>query len=483
MLSVFLSATWYHIMYNTASQNILTNNTFSQLPLNSSLLTNLASLNHTTMTPIQAKSLPLLLNGDDIIAKAQTGSGKTAAFGLTILNKVNLKFFAVQALVLCPTRELAEQVCQSLRQLARQMPNVKIINLSGGMPLRPQIDSLRHGAHIVIGTPGRIHKHLNQESLTLDKLTLLTLDEADRMLDMGFLDEIRSVIKKCPKNRQTILFSATYPSEIKQMAREFMRAPQEIFIEEDNVAQYIEQKFYELTETNKFPTLISVLQHYKSSSTLIFCNTRQRTMDVGLRLQKAGFSAIVINGEMEQTSRDLAIIQFINKSYAILVATDIAARGLDIKELPLVINYEVAFEPEVHTHRIGRTGRAGVNGRAITFTTTSDANLMCAIENITQQPIKLDSILEIKSENTTPYVPQMITLCLNIGKKDKIRAGDILGALTKDAALPGDAIGKINVLPLKSYIAINKNIVAKAIQYFKMGKIKGRTVGAKIIVL
>lgn len=453
--------------------------TFSQLPLSEPLLENLVSLGYETMTPIQAKSLPSLLRGSDVIARANTGSGKTAAFGLTILNSINLKFFAIQALVLCPTRELAEQVSQAIRQLARQMPNVKIINLSGGIPMKPQQDSLRHGAHIIVGTPGRVLKHLEKKTLVLDKLTMLVLDEADRMLDMGFLENMQSIRKMCPSNRQTLLFSATYPPEIKALSYEFMRNPEEIFIEHAHVEQQIEQLFYEVNPSNKFLILASLLKHYQSSSTLIFCNTKQRTAEVAELLNGAGFSAIALHGDMEQAERDLSIIRFTNQSCSILVATDVAARGLDIKELPLVINYELAFECDVHTHRIGRTGRAGQKGIAVTLTTVADAGRMLAIEDVSSQPLTWGNLADIPVSNAKPYVSTMVTLCLDVGKKDKIRAGDILGALTKDAVLPNDVIGKIDVLPLKSYVAIHNSHAKLAYQYFQVGKLKGRSVHAR----
>lgn len=456
---------------------------FSVLALNKALLTNLASLGYDTMTPIQAHSLPIMLNGDDVIAKANTGSGKTAAFGLTLLNKINLKFFAVQALVLCPTRELAEQVSQAIRKLARQMPNVKIINVSGGMPLKPQLDSLRHGAHIIVGTPGRVQKHLDRGSLVLDKLHLLVLDEADRMLDMGFLDDMRAIIKTCPKNRQTLLFSATYPLEMKPLSYEFMHNPKDVFIDNAQTAEGIEQRFYEVNASNKFTALTAVLKQYKPSSALIFCNTKQLTTDVTSQLKKEGFSAIALNGDLEQVDRDLAVIQFTNQSCSILVATDVAARGLDIKELPLVINYELAYENDNHTHRIGRTGRAGKKGIAISLTTASDANRICAIEDTAVAPLTWGTLDEFSASNAMPPSPVMITLCVDVGKKDKVRAGDILGALTKDAGLPSEVIGKIDVLPLKSYIAINKSHVARAYQYLQVGTLKGRGVHVRKLAL
>ena len=449
---------------------------FSELNLHEALLTNLATLNYDTMTPIQAQSLPSLLSGLDVIARSQTGSGKTAAFALTLLNKINLKFFAVQALVLCPTRELAEQVSQTIRQFARTMPNVKIINLSGGMSMRAQLDSLRHGAHIVVGTPGRVQKHLDKETLVLNTLDILVLDEADRMLEMGFLDAMRSIVKSCPEKRQTLLFSATYPQEIKGISFEFMNNPKEIFVEQEQVVSSLQQIFYELAPGAQFTALTTLLKHHKANSTLIFCNTKQRTTEVMTLLKKAGFSAIALNGDMEQMERDLSIIQFTNQSCSILVATDVAARGLDIKELPLVINYDLAFERDIHTHRVGRTGRAGLKGLAISFVTPADAHRLALIEDTQFVPLQFQKLADLESSKASVYLPMMVTLCIDLGKKNKIRAGDILGALTKDALIASDAIGKIDILPFKSYIAIHKNEASKAYQHFQAGKVKGQRV-------
>ena len=466
-----------HTDITTTTENNDIEQFFSSLPLNDLILTNLESLNYKQMTPIQAKSLPLMLNGDDIIAKAKTGSGKTAAFGLALLHRLNVKFFAVQALVLCPTRELAEQVCQALRRLARLMPNVKIINLSGGIPMRPQLDSLRHGAHIVVGTPGRVQKHLDKQSLTLDKLQVLVLDEADRMLDMGFLDDIKKIIDHCPKKRQNLLFSATYPDTIKALCGDFFHNMKEVTVEVDQEEQPIEQRFYEVDRAeNKFSLLSAILLHYKPSSSLIFCNTKQQTSIVTDMLQKTGFSALALNGDMEQVDRDLVLTRFTNRSCSILVATDVAARGLDIKELPAVINFDLAFDKDVHIHRIGRTGRAGSHGLALSLTTAADAYRVCAIEDNLGQPVYWGNQNDLTTNDKTIPLPEMITLCINSGRKDKIRPGDILGALTKDAGLPGDAIGKINITALHAYIAIHRNQIDKAYRYLQNGKLKGKKV-------
>lgn len=455
---------------------------FSQLPLRQELIKSLVSLNYENMTPIQMQSLPIILKNEDIIAQAKTGSGKTAAFGLSLLNNLKISFFAVQSLVLCPTRELAEQVSQAIRRLACLMPNVKIINLSGGIPMKPQLDSLRHGAHIIVGTPGRVLKHLKNASVDLSKVKTLVLDEADRMLDMGFFDDITNIISALPKQRQTLLFSATYPEEIKQLSKQFMINPKEVLVETPHNEIDIEQRFYEVSkQAQKFSLLKSLLLHYQPVSTLVFCNTKQQTADVTDQLIHEGFSAIALNGNMEQIERDLAVLRFANQSCSILVATDVAARGLDIKELSAVINFDLAFDHDAHIHRIGRTGRAGNKGIALSITTPADAQRICAIEDNLSCSVIWGNNDEFKNSHSTRLVPEMITLSLALGKKDKIRPGDVLGALTKDAGLAGNTIGKINITAMSSYVAIHRNHADKAYQYFQNGKLKGRKVSVRKI--
>jgi ATP-independent RNA helicase DbpA len=457
-----------------------TNNNFSSLALKDALLSNLSSLGYHSMTPIQCQSLPIMLSGSDVIAQAKTGSGKTAAFALSLLNTLDVENFAVQALVLCPTRELAEQVSQVLRQLARLIPNVKIINLSGGMLMKPQLDSLRHGAHVIVGTPGRVQKHLDRESLSLKKLKTLILDEADRMLDMGFFDAIKDIITICPKRRQTLLFSATYPSEIKKLASAFMQNPKRVTVAEVQEESDIEQRFYEVkNQANKVSLLEALLRHHQPTSTLVFCNTKDQTIQLAESLTKDGFSAIALNGDMEQVERDVAMIRFVNQSCSILVATDVAARGLDIKELPAVINFDLAFEHDIHIHRIGRTGRAGSKGLALSFASSADAERLAIIKENLTQPISWGNISELNESGKTILQPEMVTLCLSGGRKDKIRPGDILGALTKDAGLAANTIGKINIGTLYSYVAIHKSHADKAYKYLQNGKLKGRKINVK----
>lgn len=450
---------------------------FTELPLRKELLQSIASLNYEVMTPIQKHSLPLMLEHKDVIAQAKTGSGKTAAFALSLLNRLKIEFFGTQSLILCPTRELAEQVSQSIRRLACFMPNVKVVNLSGGIPMKPQLDSLRHGAHIIVGTPGRVLKHLLKGSLVLAKIHTLVLDEADRMLDMGFFDDIKNIIASCPKQRHTLLFSATYPEEITLISKQFMINPQQVLIETPHTEIDIEQRFYEVpNQASKFPLVNSLLMHYKPAATLIFCNTKQQTTDLTDFLIHAGFSAKALNGDMEQVERDLAMLQFINQSCSILVATDVAARGLDIKELPAVINFDLAFDHDVHIHRIGRTGRAGHKGLALSITTPADALRINILEDHLDHPVTWGTTNELEAKDTEIRLPEMITLCLAAGKKDKIRAGDILGALTKDAGLSAAVIGKININPLCSYVAIHRSQIDKAFLHLKNGTLKGRKV-------
>ena len=444
------------------------------------LLKNLATLGFAEMTPIQSQSLPIMLQGLDVIAQARTGSGKTAAFGLALLNQIAVENYAVQALVLCPTRELADQVSQALRRLARLLPNVKILNISGGSPLKPQLDSLRHGAHIIVGTPGRVLKHLAKETLSLRDLKILVLDEADRMLDMGFFTDIKTLITACPKRRQTLLFSATYPAEIKKLSRQFMANPTEILLKVQPTESDIEEIYFESSNPDKkFALLKSILLHYQPVSTLIFCNTKQTTADLAAKLNHEGYSALALNGDLEQAERDQVLIRFTQQSISILVATDVAARGLDIKELPFVINYELAFESDAHIHRIGRTGRAGHKGLAISITSAQDAERLQILKNAASKALTWGIASELNKSLATLPPPAMVTVCLDAGKKDKIRPGDILGALTKDAGIPGTAIGNIAITAMCSYVAIQRDFVEQAYRYLLNGKLKGRKVSAK----
>ncbi|BEE07647.1 MULTISPECIES: ATP-dependent RNA helicase DbpA [Aeromonas] len=454
------------------------NNEFSSLNLSPALLENLASLGYLQMTPIQAQSLPLVLDGKDLIAKAKTGSGKTAAFGLGLLSRLDVNRLEVQALVLCPTRELADQVATEIRRLARTLPNVKLVTLCGGTPTAPQSATLSFGAHIAVGTPGRILKHLEQGTLALDSLKTLVLDEADRMLDMGFGEDISRVISHAPRDRQTLLFSATYPEGIAQMSRGVQRNPVEVSVESLHEESAIEQKLYEVPAGQRLEALGWLLSHYQPGSCVVFCNTKRACNDVADHLAAKGFSALALNGDLEQRERDQVLVRFANGSATILVATDVAARGLDIKELGAVINYELTYDPEVHVHRIGRTGRAGQQGLALSLYQPNEAQRVNIIEEYQQAPLPLGD-LDAIGRAIKPIAPQMVTLSIDAGRKSKVRAGDILGALTGEGGIAGADVGKIQIAEQYSYVAVKQGVAKAALKRLQEGKIKGRSYRAR----
>ncbi len=445
------------------------------------MLANLVSLGYQTMTPIQAASLPTVLANQDLIAQAKTGSGKTAVFGIGLLAKLNVQLFRVQALVLCPTRELADQVGKEIRRLARFTHNIKLLTLCGGAPIGPQFGSLEHGAHVIVGTPGRILKHLGKSSLQLDNVTTLVLDEADRMLDMGFYDDIAAIIAATPNTRQTLLFSATYPDSIKQLSAAFQKNPLQVSVEATHSDADIKQLFFETTPAQRLPLLAEILAHYQPESSVIFCNTKLACQEVADTLTQQGFHAQALHGDMEQKDRDRALALFANKSCPILVATDVAARGLDIKDLQAVINFELAHDPEVHIHRIGRTGRAGKEGLALSLFTPSDARKVTLIEEYQHRPVVYGDVAQLHAKADTEIQAAMETVCISGGRKDKIRPGDILGALTGEAGINSQDVGKIDIFDNHAYVAITSAMAAKAVKRLADGKIKGKKFKVRLL--
>lgn len=448
---------------------------FLSLPFNKKILMNLDSLGFKKMTPIQEMALPWILQGHDIIAQAKTGSGKTVAFGLGILAKLDVSKLTVQALVLSPTRELAEQVGAEIRRLARFTGNIKVLTLCGGASIYHQKKSLDHGVHIVIGTPGRVQSLLKQNVLNCQGIATLVLDEADRMLDMGFFEEINQIAAFIPLARQTLLFSATYPDDIKRLSKGLQRNPQFVEIDTKHQEDVIQQHFFEVgNHKEKHAALLALLVHYQPKSAIIFCKTKQICKAVEQALQKNRILALAIHGDLEQVDRTMVLTKFANQSCGILVATDVAARGLDIKDLQFVINYDLPFDPEMYTHRIGRTGRAGKTGRALNLYTANEHAILTDIEKylgIENQKIELGSL---KTDKVFDYRPPMSTLFIGAGRKEKIRPGDILGALTGDAGLLGSDVGSIAVLQVYSYVAICSAKADMAVAWLQSGKIKGR---------
>ncbi len=454
---------------------------FTDLNLSPAMQATLQQLGYLTMTPIQAATLPITLARQDLIAQAKTGSGKTAAFALPLLNNLNPRRFAVQAMVLCPTRELADQVTQELRRLARAADNIKILTLCGGSTMRPQIASLEHGAHIVVGTPGRIMDHLERDTLNLDALNTLVLDEADRMLDMGFVDSIAYVAKRCPPARQTLLFSATYPEGISRLAQQFMYQPHEVKLLEQHEESKIRQRFYKIDNEQRLQAVVILLKHYRPVSTLAFCNTKQQCRSLLEALHAQHIHALTLNGDMEQRERDQVLIQFANRSCSVLVATDVAARGLDIARLEAVINVDVTPDPEVHIHRIGRTGRADENGWALSLCGPTDRHRILTIAKMMHIEPEWHELSELQVEDDEPLTPPMVTLQILGGRKEKIRAGDVLGALTGEAGFTREQVGKINVTEFSTYVAVVANIAREAERKLSAGKVKGKTVKVRAL--
>ncbi len=445
------------------------------------MLSNLDQLGYSSMTPIQSASLPLALVGKDLIAQASTGSGKTAAFGIVLVEKLLPADFAVQALILCPTRELADQVSQEIRRLARATGNVKVVTLCGGVALRGQVQSLEHGAHVVVGTPGRIMDHLERGSLKLKGLKTLVLDEADRMLDMGFFDDIAKVARQCPTPRQTLLFSATYPDGIAKLAAQFMKEPQTVRVQTQHSAAKIKQIFIEVKESERLHAVSQVLLHFRPESTLAFCNTKQQCRDLVAVLQGQGFSALALYGELEQRERDQVLIQFANRSCSILVATDVAARGLDVAQLEAVVNVDVTPDSQVHIHRVGRTGRADAEGLAVTLASLNEMGNVGKIEVLQGRESVWQPLSSLTPTGKGMLVPAMATLQIVGGRKEKIRAGDVLGALTGEAGFTREQVGKINVNEFSTYVAVQRQVAAQAVEKLSHGRVKGRSVRVRML--
>ena len=459
---------------NNTPESAPANASFSSLALSPAMLTNLEQLGYHEMTVIQAESLPVILERRDLIAQAKTGSGKTAAFGIGMLQNLNPTYFAIQGLVICPTRELADQVSNELRRIARFTENIKILTLCGGTAMRPQMASLEHGTHIVVGTPGRIRDHIGRGSINLSTVQTLVLDEADRMVDMGFYEDIEGIVSACPARRQTLLFSATYPDDIRNASARFLRDPVEVKVQAQHDGGKIEQRFFEVSAEQRNFAVARLLQHYQPVSTLAFCNTKIHCRELAEELRAQGFSALALYGDLEQRERDEILVLFANQSCSVLVATDVAARGLDIANLSAVINVDVTRDTEVHIHRIGRTGRGQDKGLALNLCTPNEKRWVKMIEQYQGMPAQWFDLNELDTNEGEILRAPMRTLCIQGGKKDKLRPGDLLGALTGDVGLTKEQVGKINVFEFSTYVALDHRIAEKAYARLSNGNIKGR---------
>jgi len=455
---------------------------FSSLELHAELLKNLSSLGYAAMTPIQAQSLPPILAGQDVIAQSKTGSGKTVAFGLGLLVNLETTNYSAQSLVLCPTRELADQVAKEIRKLARTTQNVKVLTLCGGAPFRAQAESLEHGAHIIVGTPGRVEDHLRKKTLQLNHLKILVLDEADRMLDMGFQSQLDAIVEQTPKIRQTLLFSATYPAEIQSISERIMLKPVLAKVASEHDRTTIEQHFYRVDDVaERLTALRLLLLQHTPESALVFCNTKQEAQDIAEDLRSHGFSALAIHGDLDQRDRDQTLVRFSNRSTAVLVATDVAARGLDIDSLDAVINYHIARDPEMHVHRIGRTGRAGNIGAAYSLISEKESYKVALLQDYLGQVISAEPLPASRLLDKQVNKPAMATLLIDGGKKQKVRPGDILGALTGANGIAGTQVGKINIFDNRSYVAVRQSVVKQALGKLTDGKLKGRSFRVRLL--
>ena len=450
----------------------MSENQFTQLPLPKESIQNLKNLGFTTMTPVQKDALEFVLAKEDLLVKVKTGSGKTITFSLGILNNLDSKRFRIQSLILCPTRELASQVAIVIKQLARYIHNIKVLTLTGGVPYKPQVHSLSHQAHIIVGTPGRVLKHLQEENFSTQDINTLVLDEADRMLDMGFIEDIGKIIETLPKQRQNMLFSATFDSEIEELSKRLFNNPRLIETEALHSKDSITQEFYFVDNDQKKEY---IAKSFDSSikSCIIFCNTKIACDELADYLEDTyEMEVLVLHSDFEQQYRDETLILFENKSYPVLIATDIAARGLDIDDVDLVINYEMPENLENYIHRIGRTARSGNKGKSISF--LKESEYLEDLNEFTQNSFELldTKLLEKKNIHTLDY--EYSTLYINGGKKDKLRAGDILGTLIQAVGLEKDDIGKITILPKCAYVAIKNKVYKKVYTGLLKNKIKNR---------
>lgn len=463
---------------------------FEDLSLSPALVTVLKECGFKQPTAIQSESIPFLLEGRDLIGQSQTGSGKTAAFTLPILEKINLKDKKPQALVILPTRELCAQVAREIRKLGRALPGLNVLILSGGAPMGPQLGSLEKGVHIVVGTPGRILDHLSRRSLDLRFIKTCVLDEADRMLEMGFQDEMEEIISYTPQKRQTVLFSATFPESIEDLSETYQNNPHRIAVTPENqTAKTIRQILYKIEHQpdsdDRMKALLWLIEKFKPESMIVFCNFKASIHQIVSDLKDAGLSVDELHGDLEQRDRDRIMAKFRNKSLRVLVATDVAARGIDITDLDVVLNYELPKQPEIYVHRIGRTGRAGKEGLALSFYSEKERNKVEMISEFSKStfeeeklPVFDETFNESEGQKILENLPTdsvMRSIYISGGRKEKMRPGDILGALTGEAGgLPASEIGKIEIHDHFSYVAVNSKVFVKALNALQNGRIKGR---------
>jgi ATP-independent RNA helicase DbpA len=442
---------------------------FSTLHLPVTWIENLVRLGYREMTPIQRLALPAMLAGADVQGHASTGTGKTAAFALALLSRIVPGGGRPGALVLCPTRELAAQVADEIRRLARPVAHTKVLTLSGGSSVERERTSLGHGVDIIVGTPGRVQDHLARGRLDLGGVATLVLDEADRMLEMGFIDAVSAIASATPAARQTLLFSATFPDPVRALSAKFQRDALRIEAPPDALTARAAQQIYELAALDRTAALIRVIAHHRPDSAVIFCNHRETCDVVAAALTQAGFAAVALHGGMDQHDRNTVLLLLRNGSLRLLVATDVAARGLDVEDLALVVNYDLPGDADLYTHRIGRTARAGRDGLAITLVGPVDRRALAGL-GLAELPAAPVPAAGAPGLRAAP--PAMATIAIQGGRQDRLRPGDIVGALTTDVGIAGTDIGQITITDRISFVAVAAGTARRALAGLGAGRIK-----------
>ena len=452
---------------------------FSTLSLPPAWIENLTQLGYVETTPIQALALPAMLEGRDVLGQAATGTGKTAAFGLALLARITPRGDRPGALVLCPTRELAAQVAHELRRLARPLPHTRVLTLSGGTSVQRERASLEHGVDVIVGTPGRVHDHLVRERLDLSGIRTLVLDEADRMLEMGFVETVSAIARAIPTEHQTLLFSATFPDAVRALSTTYQRDALHVVVPTEDVAARITQVLYRVDRADRVTALIRILGEHRPPSAIVFCNHRETCDEVAGALARAGFAAVALHGGMEQHDRNTVLLLLRNGSLRVVVATDVAARGLDIDDLGAIINFDLPDQPDVFVHRIGRTARAGRSGLAISLVGPTDARMLDELRRGPLAGVETSSVPEADAQLPPP--PAMVTIAIQGGRQDRLRPGDIVGALTTGVGLAGTDIGQIAVNDRISFVAVSAPVAKRALDGLAAVRIKAKRFRAYLV--
>lgn len=522
---------------------------FEELSLSPETMKAVQDMGFEEASPIQSEAIPHILEGGDVIGQAQTGTGKTAAFGIPIVEMVDPNLKHVQALIMCPTRELAMQVSQELKKLSKYKKGLFTLPVYGGESIERQIGGLKRGVQIVIGTPGRILDHMNRRTINLSNVTMAVLDEADEMLNMGFRDDIETILKSLPKEKQTILFSATMAKEIMALTKKFQKDPKVIKVTKNEITvSTIEQVYFQVKESDKTEVMSKLIDINELKLVLVFCNTKRKVDEVTEELKAAGLKVEAIHGDLRQNQRTMVMGKFRNGQVNVLVATDVAARGIDVNNVDAVFNYDLPQDTEAYVHRIGRTGRAGKEGKSFTFITgRNEAGRLREIEAYTKVKIakgeapsgselieykkkkltsKLKDIIsangikkfagmveEFKEEGISPedlsaallkmFIGEeekqggqddskkrprldrsqrgkMVRLFVNLGKKDRLRPGDIVGAFTAGTEISGSEIGAIDIFDKYSFVEVPENVVDLIIAGMHKNQIKGKKVNIEV---